>query len=89
MPRRPDEPITRLADLRQMPMPDEDGDADEVLLGGFTPEGGIDMGRRRAAEVHARVMRAEFELVQGGADAETGGRDGDAEGDAVVPASEP
>lgn len=86
MPRRPDEPITRLADLRQMPMPDEDGDADEVLLNGFTPEGGIEMGRRRAAEVHARVMRAEFDLVQGGA---KGGRDGDAEGDAVVPASEP
>ncbi len=82
MPRRPDEPITRLADLRQMPMPDEDGDADEVLLNGFTPEGGIEMGRRRAAEVHARVMRAEFELVKGDLD-------GDAEGDAVVPASEP
>ena len=78
MPRRPDEPITRLADLRQMPMPDEDGDADEVLLGGFTPEGGIEMGRRRAAEVHARVMRAEFDLVKGV-------RDGDAEGDALVP----
>ena len=59
MPRRPDEPITRLADLRQTPMPDEDGDADEVLLNGFTPEGGIEMGRRRAAEVHAEVHHPE------------------------------